>query len=399
MSKSKLIAEQIKRIRPLLKEANPQQKLKLMKLMKVALKENFDERMALIRKLVRTGEYDASDLELATTEELEQLLADQHGIDEGNVNDFTHPGWSNSQQSVDQLLKNYNANKAGTSSPQPAPKPLIIPPLKTGSVDGDEKDVTEEQAVPLSGKISARPNQDPNSFEDWDYYYQGKPIQPGTDIHTKVKDLHMRQSDPAYDTMRNAFDNPIQPGSILPQDQSGDTIIPSVPKPKEFVTDPNGKPIRLKDFVPHDPDIMEEDLVSDTELSNIDPDDHGETEGRFVKNQIQTMLRVLSHLENAIGDDENLPEWVEMLLSQSQDKIVGVMDYMISAKERAREEQTGSSSLMKELRMMEEKVRLDPHCWKNKHKEGTKIKGGVRVNNCAPNKKKVKESKDFLQEK
>lgn len=28
------------------------------------------------------------------------------------------------------------------------------------------------------------------------------------------------------------------------------------------------------------------------------------------------------------------------------------------------------------------KQRLDPSCWKGKHKEGTKIKGGVRVNNC-----------------
>jgi hypothetical protein len=33
----------------------------------------------------------------------------------------------------------------------------------------------------------------------------------------------------------------------------------------------------------------------------------------------------------------------------------------------------------------EEKVRLDPKCWKGHHKEGTKIKGGVRVNNCVPN--------------
>ena len=33
----------------------------------------------------------------------------------------------------------------------------------------------------------------------------------------------------------------------------------------------------------------------------------------------------------------------------------------------------------------EEKVRLDPKCWTGKHKEGTKIKGGVRVNNCVPN--------------
>jgi hypothetical protein len=31
------------------------------------------------------------------------------------------------------------------------------------------------------------------------------------------------------------------------------------------------------------------------------------------------------------------------------------------------------------------KQRLDPKCWKGKHKEGTKVKGGVRVNNCVPN--------------
>jgi hypothetical protein len=35
--------------------------------------------------------------------------------------------------------------------------------------------------------------------------------------------------------------------------------------------------------------------------------------------------------------------------------------------------------------MMEIKQRLDAKCWKGKHKEGTKIKGGIRVNNCVPN--------------
>ena len=90
MTKTKLIAEQIKRIRPLLKEANPHQKLKLMKLMKVALKENFDERMALIRKLASTGKYDVSDLELASDEELQQLLADEgeQDVDEGMPTSF-----------------------------------------------------------------------------------------------------------------------------------------------------------------------------------------------------------------------------------------------------------------------------------------------------------------------
>ena len=35
--------------------------------------------------------------------------------------------------------------------------------------------------------------------------------------------------------------------------------------------------------------------------------------------------------------------------------------------------------------MMEVKQRLDAKCWSGKHKEGTKIKGGIRVNNCVPN--------------
>jgi hypothetical protein len=67
-----------------------------------------------------------------------------------------------------------------------------------------------------------------------------------------------------------------------------------------------------------------------------------------------------------------------MLLSQSQDKIVGVMDYMISAKELAKKEQNGSNSLMSALSMME---------------------GKTRTKTVIPNKKKVKESKDFLREK
>lgn len=40
---------------------------------------------------------------------------------------------------------------------------------------------------------------------------------------------------------------------------------------------------------------------------------------------------------------------------------------------------------IKELMTEAVKQRLDAKCWKGKHKEGTKIKGGVRVNNCVPN--------------
>lgn len=37
--------------------------------------------------------------------------------------------------------------------------------------------------------------------------------------------------------------------------------------------------------------------------------------------------------------------------------------------------------------LQEEKTRLDPKCWKGYKKAGTKMKGGVRVNNCVPVKK------------
>ena len=45
------------------------------------------------------------------------------------------------------------------------------------------------------------------------------------------------------------------------------------------------------------------------------------------------------------------------------------------------------------------KQRLDPKCWTGKHKEGTKIKGGVRVNNCVPNESEELESQfDMIEE-
>ena len=46
--------------------------------------------------------------------------------------------------------------------------------------------------------------------------------------------------------------------------------------------------------------------------------------------------------------------------------------------------------------MMEVKQRLDAKCWKGKHKEGTKIKGGIRVNNCVPNESVAED--DYMME-
>lgn len=42
--------------------------------------------------------------------------------------------------------------------------------------------------------------------------------------------------------------------------------------------------------------------------------------------------------------------------------------------------------------------RLDAKCWKGKHKEGTKVKGGVRVNNCVPNNESVASPEEYSDE-
>jgi len=45
-------------------------------------------------------------------------------------------------------------------------------------------------------------------------------------------------------------------------------------------------------------------------------------------------------------------------------------------------EKSDGGSIASKMNWNEEKQRLDPKCWKGYKKQGTKMKGGVRVNNC-----------------
>jgi hypothetical protein len=122
----------------------------------------------------------------------------------------------------------------------------------------------------LSGTIKAVPKDD--SEYDWDYYYKDQQIQPGTDIHSKIKDLHMSQKYPEYNALKSAFEKPYTSGKVIPPEQwpenqpSQDRVVPNFSDvggpdytiPKQYVKDLEGKPVRLKDFLPHDPDINED---------------------------------------------------------------------------------------------------------------------------------------------
>jgi len=120
------------------------------------------------------------------------------------------------------------------------------------------RELAEGQETYLSPNMKAVPNTDPTSPEDHDYYYKDQQIKPGDPFHSKIKDLHLRQLDPAYDAFRNAFDNPIKPGPAVPeQPPQGDTIVPSRPVPPAKIKGPDGKPLKLKDIIQLDPPLSE----------------------------------------------------------------------------------------------------------------------------------------------
>ncbi len=96
----------------------------------------------------------------------------------------------------------------------------------------------------------------------------------------------------------------------------------------------------------------EEDLDTDgvmmtrpSNMSSEDVDgvplvDKGEfdREGEMAKQQIHTIMRAAKNLHKMLGDDDNLPEWVQKKITLAQNYIDGVADYLASQRAEAGEE-------------------------------------------------------------
>jgi hypothetical protein len=85
----------------------------------------------------------------------------------------------------------------------------------------------------------------------------------------------------------------------------------------------------------------------DDEHSGHDPAEY-DMEGDFVKTQLHTIARSTRDLEERISDQEDLPEWVEMKISQAQGMLASVSDYMDSQHERDVERETGEEEMVSE---------------------------------------------------
>jgi len=185
---------------------------------------------------------------------------------QGQVQNVAHNiPYSTVQPLINRLMQKYsNMN----------PEYLVV-----GPTDKNQYGQRLREQEQLSGTIRAVPKGD--SELDWDYYYKDQLIDPSTDIHSKIKDLHFTQRNPYYQQFKDAFANPKPPGAVIPPDKwpenqpSQDRVVPNFSDvggpdytiPKQFIKDPEGKPIRLKDFLPHDPDINEDYVDED----KVDP--------------------------------------------------------------------------------------------------------------------------------
>ena len=76
-------------------------------------------------------------------------------------------------------------------------------------------------------------------------------------------------------------------------------------------------------------DIVKEAIGPDS------PDDKGEYdyEGEMAKNQLNTMIDAAKELHDMLGDDDNLPEWVQSKITKATDYIDSVRDYLKSESE------------------------------------------------------------------
>ena len=80
---------------------------------------------------------------------------------------------------------------------------------------------------------------------------------------------------------------------------------------------------------------------SNMSSEDVDIRDRGEydREGEMAKQQIHTIMRAAKNLHGMLGDDENLPEWVQKKITLAQNYIDSVSDYMSSKKTEDGEEQ------------------------------------------------------------
>jgi hypothetical protein len=134
--------------------------------------------------------------------------------------------------------------------------------------------------------------------------------------------------------------------------------------------------------------LMKKDAIK--EMDGIPLVDKGEydREGEMAKQQIHTIMRAAKKLHSMLGDDENLPEWVQKKITLAQNYIDGVADYMASVKAEAGEEMPLAE---KAVSQQQQKFMGMVHAMQ----KGEKIKGASKELKKAAKEMPKKAAKDY----
>ena len=79
-------------------------------------------------------------------------------------------------------------------------------------------------------------------------------------------------------------------------------------------------------------------IAEDDSIPLVDKGEY-DREGEMAKQQIHTIMRAAKRLHSMLGDDDNLPEWVQKKITLAQNYIDGVADYLASVDAERSEEQ------------------------------------------------------------
>jgi len=128
--------------------------------------------------------------------------------------------------------------------------------------------------------------------------------------------------------------------------------------------------------------------------------DRGEydREGDMVKDNIHTIRREVDELEKIIGDNENLPEWVEEKLSQAKGMIMAASEYMQTQHERDAEDETGEEGITMGERAVSKKQRKFMGM-AHAIQKGEKVKGASPELKKVAKSMKPKDTEDFAKTK
>lgn len=93
-------------------------------------------------------------------------------------------------------------------------------------------------------------------------------------------------------------------------------------------------------------------------LKEYDTQEYNDEAG-MSKNSLHTIVRTATHLERELGDNENLPEWVQEKIAQIKGMMVSVMDYMISQHEMGHKPEVPEFNMESAYKKYEDMIKED----------------------------------------